>query len=222
MSLIANASKAKRKIFKLAITDKLTDVYNRRSFQNIIRAEFLKAKTRPKVGLSLIMLDIDHFKRINDTYGHTAGDFILQSVAGIVEECLRDGVDVLARYGGEEFAVIMPRTDLPTARVVAERIRKAVAERIINLDNKKDVSLTVSLGVVSVNKETRDSEYLIRLADKCLYSAKGMGRNRVVWWDPQGSCVNPLDTDESGKSKVSSSPILETFSAVWALISKKC
>ena len=123
------------------------------------------------------MLDIDHFKRTNDTYGHTVGDHLLQEVAQSFRQELRR-VDVVGRYGGDEFVVLLPENDLPAARQVAERLRKSIARRRIATP-KGSAKVTASLGVAAVDCEENTLEQLLARADQALYAAKQRGRNRV-------------------------------------------
>ena len=156
----------------LATTDKLTQAFNRTKFHEAIKREFEIAK-RYNHPLSMIMFDIDHFKRINDTYGHAAGDDVLQTLTRIVKENLRE-TDYLVRWGGEEFVVIAPETDMERARVLAERIRKAAEGYQFDEVGK----VTISLGVTNF-KDDDSEDSLIKRADDAMYTAKGKGRNRV-------------------------------------------
>ena len=160
----------------LAFIDHLTNLYNRRMFLELAEKKLNEAK-RYKESLSLIMLDIDHFKRINDTYGHEVGDVALRSLAEILRKNLRAS-DIVARWGGEEFVIILPKTTLEQAYNVAEKIRKLVAISTIDLPNGEKLKLTVSLGVSSFSGE-EDLGELIRRADIALYEAKSKGRNRT-------------------------------------------
>ena len=124
------------------------------------------------------MLDLDHFKAVNDTYGHLVGDRILRAVAGACRRVLRDG-DVLIRYGGEEFLVLLPGAGLDDVRQVGERIRRAVAETSV-ADGGQRVAVTVSLGGATYRDASDSTESLVALADGALYEAKEAGRNRLV------------------------------------------
>jgi diguanylate cyclase (GGDEF)-like protein/PAS domain S-box-containing protein len=157
---------------RLATIDKLTQVFNRTKFYEVMNIEQERA-VRYEHPLSLIMFDIDHFKRVNDNYGHAAGDYVLKTLTLIVKEKLRE-IDYLFRWGGEEFVVIAPETDLENAAVLAERIRKTIAEYQFD----KVGRITVSLGVVKFSQgDTED--IMIKRADDALYRAKEKGRNRV-------------------------------------------
>lgn len=157
--------------------DGLTSVLNRAAFDERLQAEF-KSIDRHKRPLSLLMVDIDFFKRINDTYGHQAGDRVLQSVAKLLEETTRPG-DVVTRYGGEEFAIILPETDAHSAMAMAERLRAAIEEARIEFDVCGAVSLTVSVGCATRMPLGAKGENLVKAADSALYDAKNAGRNRV-------------------------------------------
>ncbi|MDR3088573.1 MAG: diguanylate cyclase [Desulfobulbaceae bacterium] len=163
------------KVSAMATTDALTGLYNRRHFFELAGKEFARFK-RYGAPMSMFMLDIDHFKRINDTFGHAAGDQVLRRVAAILTETLRTN-DISGRYGGEEFAVVLPDTPLVTAGNIAERLRQAITNATIESD-KGAIRCTVSIGV-SVAGDA-GLEAALAVADKCLYTAKENGRNRVV------------------------------------------
>jgi len=162
---------------RLATTDGLTSLANRRTFQ--ARAEQALAQAR-RYGraCAVLITDIDHFKVVNDTYGHPAGDVVLRGVAQMLREQARD-TDVVARYGGEEFAVVMPETDLKGAQVIAERLRESVAARAFHTE-LGPVRVTLSVGLAASPSDGTEMEALVQLADQCLYQAKRAGRNRVV------------------------------------------
>jgi diguanylate cyclase (GGDEF)-like protein len=162
---------------ELALKDALTGVYNRRHFMARLDGEW-KRYLRYGRPLSLLMLDIDHFKSINDRFGHDVGDQAIISVARMCATQTRDS-DVVARIGGEEFAILLPETDLAEARAVAERLRKAVAERTLAI-NAKAVAFTVSIGLVPADGAVADPADLMKRADEALYAAKRSGRNRVM------------------------------------------
>ena len=167
---------ALQEVQRLAITDYLTSLYNRRHFSKIGEDEVQRA-LRYQRPLSAIMLDIDHFKRLNDTYGHTVGDQILQ---GVAESCLQElrGVDVVGRYGGDEFVILLPENDLAAAKQVAERLRKSISKRRLKT-TKGAAKVTASLGVVTMDSESPTLETLLSRADQALYVAKQKGGNRV-------------------------------------------
>ncbi len=162
---------------RLAITDGLTGTYNRRHFFELAEREIERGR-RYGHAVSAIMLDIDHFKQVNDTYGHATGDQVLRAAAERCSESIRD-VDILGRYGGEEFVVVLPATDLSGALSTAERLRQCVAETPIPTD-RGDVTITISLGVASNIQDNGDLAVLLNRADAAMYAAKQAGRNRVA------------------------------------------
>jgi two-component system cell cycle response regulator len=166
------------KLEKLAITDFLTGIYNIRYLYHRIEDEFSRS-LRYKSPLSCIMLDIDHFKRVNDTYGHRTGDIVLREFAGIIKQHTRKS-DVFARYGGEEFIMLLPLTDSKGAHVEARRIKKVLREhRFSSL--RAATSITISMGIASYpNRKIRIQDDLISLADDALMEAKASGRNKIV------------------------------------------
>ncbi|KQV85018.1 diguanylate cyclase [Massilia sp. Root351] len=168
------------KLEQLATTDPLTGIANRRRMTEQISKELDRAR-RYKHPLALLMVDIDHFKRINDTYGHDVGDQAIVAVAGALSAAMRS-IDLVARFGGEEFVLLMPEASLETAGGAAERLRETVAQLRIDLDGGLTVSLTISVGVAaSYPQEAPDSpSALLVRADKALYQAKKEGRDRVV------------------------------------------
>lgn len=156
--------------------DPLTELYNRRYFSSISENHFNIA-IRHKQNLSLLMLDIDYFKYINDTYGHSVGDDVLINIANILRSLSRES-DVVARYGGEEFIFLLPQTSHEEAFVLADRFRIKIEETRFKIDDEKSVNITVSIGVAMLDEE-ESLEVLIRKADVQLYKAKDNGRNRV-------------------------------------------
>ncbi len=162
---------------KLAITDGLTGLINRRRLQELLAREIALAY-RHGLNLSLLMLDLDHFKDINDTCGHQFGDYVLKEFSGLIEGVLRR-TDIFARYGGEEFMVVLPNTDMNGGSVMAEKIRK---ETLAHCFEQDEISsrVTVSIGVTSYdNLDDCNAEKFVNHADKALYNAKDGGRNRV-------------------------------------------
>ncbi len=176
--LAGELQKANRKLHELAFRDGLTGLYNHRFFQEELDKELERSK-RYEREFSLIIFDIDHFKKINDTYGHPVGDIVLSAISRTVEHAVRKA-DIVARYGGEEFAVILPETDFMGAKVVAERIRGDI-ERISLEENGTTIKVTVSVGFTSYRYTSKIQEKgpLISMADKALYTAKQSGRNAV-------------------------------------------
>ncbi|WP_461833208.1 GGDEF domain-containing protein [Desulfothermus sp.] len=164
---------------KMAITDPLTGLYNRRHFFVIAEREICKVK-RNGGSIICLMMDIDHFKRVNDTYGHTVGDIVLKEVAQRIKSCLRD-FDIVARYGGEEFVAIIVDLNSSIAKKIAERIRQRVSEKPIEVENNISLPVSISIGVSSQKAPNIDLNTLIKNADKNLYRAKESGRNRIVY-----------------------------------------
>lgn len=176
---ITEVIRLKEQFKQLSITDHLTGLFNRRYFHERGRAEFQRAK-RYRLPLSLMMLDIDRFKNVNDGYGHAAGDEVLIRLAGILTQDLRE-VDLVGRLGGEEFGVLLPNTGLGEACNLAERLRKVVAESKVDVaDGAVRLDFTISIGVAEVKDNLVSLDQLISKADEALYEAKKTGRNRVV------------------------------------------
>ncbi len=164
------------KVNYMAITDALTGLYNRRRFHDVLTSEYERAK-RYGTPFSLVMLDIDYFKKINDTFGHDAGDSVLKEVSSILLKSIRD-IDTAARYGGEEFMVVLPNTDKVHAMIVAERMRLAIEKHdFTGIDRMISVSIGIS-GMPDAKVENEDR--LIRCSDFAMYRAKQLGRNRTV------------------------------------------
>jgi diguanylate cyclase (GGDEF)-like protein len=161
----------------LSVRDPLTGLFNHREFYRLLAEELERAR-RYRHPLSLLMLDLDFFKRVNDTYGHQAGDHALMTVTGLIAGELRR-VDEVARYGGEEFAVILPETPGSEAMALAERIRQAVAAKPLAINKTEEVSLTVSIGLAVFAEDAKTVDDLVKKADDALYRAKQEGRNRV-------------------------------------------
>lgn len=180
-----------QRLAHLTLVDPLTGLYNRRHFVDVLQAELARAK-RTGRPLALLMLDIDHFKRVNDTWGHQAGDRVLQLLAQTVLHSIRLE-DLAARVGGEEFAVIMPGLDDTTALQAAERLRGIVEHTPFAVDVTTTIDVRISVGIAATNKGTpADMDALISAADAALYRAKQTGRNRVcsAW-----QCVGIVDTE---------------------------
>jgi diguanylate cyclase (GGDEF)-like protein len=166
------------KLHELVFCDALTGLYNHRFFQEAMDREIDRSK-RYKRELSLILFDIDHFKKINDTYGHLVGDRVLVTISRATERSVREA-DIIARYGGEEFAVILPETDISSAKAVAERLRHDIESQNIEVDGVT-IKVTISVGYTSYSHSAmiQDKRALIGMADKALYIAKQSGRNMV-------------------------------------------
>lgn len=173
-----------KQLHQLAITDSLTNLYNRRHLYEMGQREIERYRRYGRF-LAAIMLDLDHFKKVNDTYGHAVGDEVLQKVAEALIENTRD-IDIVSRYGGEEFVVLMPETNQVEAYQAAERLRKYIEAVVIPYQDNY-ISVTVSLGVAVATQNIPDLAALIESADQALYQAKGAGRNcvRTAWGEEQ-------------------------------------
>ena len=167
---------------QLASRDSLTQCWNRRMIDEVLDSAIAEAR-RKTSNLSLMVLDIDHFKKVNDTHGHAAGDVALKHMVNILNTNLRE-YDQVGRYGGEEFVVILPSTDKDSAWGVAERIRASLQYHPAQVDAELDISMTVSIGITEFRHDGSDSRIsLFERADRALYTAKHSGRNRVVYGD---------------------------------------
>ena len=174
--------KANQKIKKLSITDTMTGCYNRSYLTERLDHE-IKRSMRYKTELAILLCDIDHFKKVNDTYGHQTGDLVLKEFVKCIQGQIRNNVDWIARYGGEEFLIVLPETNLSHACVVAERLRLAISKMSIKtIENK--IQITASFGVSGLDSYSPDkninAETLINTADKYLYQSKKTGRNKVT------------------------------------------
>ena len=178
-------------LYERSITDGLTQLFIRRYFDDHLEQE-MKRTLRSKNSMALLLFDIDHFKRFNDTYGHQVGDWVIQKVAAVAKSCIRDGLDMAARYGGEEFAIVMPDTDLAGAVQVAERLRQAVENSFVYHEGNK-LTITISLGCSAFPAQADDKETLIQLADTALYASKHKGRNCTTAYSEELSVYMNLD-----------------------------
>ena len=173
---------ANEEIRILSITDPLTGTYNRGYMTERLPQEIKRAR-RYSRALSIILCDIDHFKKVNDTYGHLAGDRVLKDFARCIRHSIRQDVDWTARYGGEEFLIVLPETDVNGASVMAERLKSELSQRVTETQGKQ-ISITASFGVTGFGPDTPDEmispEAMISKADKYLYQAKREGRNRAM------------------------------------------
>jgi diguanylate cyclase (GGDEF)-like protein len=166
---------------KLATIDSMTGLYNRRHFLALAEAEWSRFQ-RYQRPLSMLMIDIDHFKSVNDRYGHAVGDQAIISVATACQQGKR-GSDVVGRLGGEEFAILLPETDVAQAAVVAERVRESVAGHVLSVHDVQ-FKLTISVGIAAATASMSGTDALLRAADQALYQAKSGGRNRLAHWSP--------------------------------------
>ncbi|WP_240001767.1 diguanylate cyclase [Parvibium lacunae] len=172
-----------------SITDGLTQVYNRRYLQQRLASEFARVQRSPQP-LTMLMFDLDHFKKINDTYGHVGGDEVLKTVASRVKSLIR-AHDVFGRYGGEEFTLILPDTDQAGAMTLAERIRLAIQAEPV-MFGETPIKVSTSIGLCSVNGQFNNHEAWLQAADEALYEAKHNGRNQVrVYGLPSSGAAAP-------------------------------
>jgi diguanylate cyclase (GGDEF)-like protein len=172
---ITEQKRAQEVLRELATRDPLTGVYNRRHLEQALHQELVRAERHGRP-LTVAMLDVDRFKRINDTYGHPTGDEVLREISERCQKTLRS-TDLLGRYGGEEFVVIFAETELPDARIVSERLRAAIAERPVAVGDRA-IDATVSIGLAAFTSG-QDPSLLLERADAALYAAKEGGRNLV-------------------------------------------
>lgn len=190
-SLQDQLREAKRLLQEQSLTDPLTGLRNRRCFDERFQEEFRRAQ-RYSDPVSLIMLDLDHFKNVNDQWGHPMGDLVLRETAGLLRASTRDP-DICARFGGEEFAVILPKTHLEGALAVAERIWREVGQKVHRnpapaLGRPAELSVTASLGIAFFpSRGITEPEALLRFADEALYQAKRAGRNTICLYQAQGA-----------------------------------
>lgn len=175
---ISLQKKYERHLKRLAQTDGLTHALNNGTIMERLEEEFLRAN-RYKNDLSIMMIDMDHFKKINDQYGHQKGDLVLRHAASLIKDNLRE-VDLIGRYGGDEFIAILPETSAQSAKIAGERIRK-IFEELSKDTNKSEIISTISIGISGCDsKGVASVKELIRTADRALYFAKTAGRNRVI------------------------------------------
>ncbi len=192
---------------QMAVTDGLTGLYNKRYILSRLSSEISHA-ARYREPISFLMVDVDHFKQINDTYGHVAGDMLLREIADMLKKIVRE-VDIVARYGGEEFLIVLPNGDMLGAKILAERLRESIEKTIFNIEENK-ILITISIGVKSTNlKLSVDSSAevtkLINQADMALYKAKASGRNRVEVYDDKLNIVK--DEDNEGDNNLISQEV---------------
>jgi len=171
-----------RTIYNLSVEDALTGLGNRRHFNNVLNAEWQRS-ARHRIPFSFMIMDIDYFKKYNDTYGHLSGDAVLKGAAEVIKNCAARASDQVARWGGEEFAMILPETDIAGGMLVAENVRTTIKDAVFEMEDGVKTSITISIGVHSIVAE-QESGYslknLISDTDAALYDAKKQGRDRVV------------------------------------------
>jgi diguanylate cyclase (GGDEF)-like protein len=181
-------SRTRDAAIRLSTVDSLTDLYNRAFFFNAVDHEIQRAR-RYRRGFCLLMMDLDGLKSVNDRYGHYEGDVILRGVAQLIRAALR-GIDIAARYGGDEFVAMLPETDQDGAYVVAEKIRQAASDLVIET-NGHQISTSLSIGVVSYPEDGQTADELMIAADEAMYSSKRLGKNRVVGYATEGDDAPP-------------------------------
>ena len=169
--------RANEQLAKLSMTDRLTGLLNRGTWENLVDAEYERFR-RYGQATSLVMFDIDHFKPVNDTYGHLAGDEVIRHTAEVTRNNIRQS-DSAGRYGGEEFGIILPETDAESARVICERIREAIENSTVST-TAGDIRYTVSMGIAQLTETPENYMQWMQKADEALYKAKENGRNKVV------------------------------------------
>ncbi|MDI9245009.1 sensor domain-containing diguanylate cyclase [Marinobacter sp. CHS3-4] len=169
--------KANQQLEKLSMTDRLTGLLNRGTWENLLDAEFERYR-RYGQPTCLVMFDIDHFKAVNDTHGHLAGDEVIKHTAQVTKASVRQS-DTVGRYGGEEFGIILPETGADGARIICERIRETIAASTVKTD-VADITYTVSIGIAPISEKPENYMQWLQQADEALYAGKEGGRNRVV------------------------------------------
>lgn len=165
-------------IYQLTILDNLTGLANRREFDDVLAREFARARRYGR-RFSVLTLDVDYFKNVNDTYGHPRGDDVLMGIGRLIKGRLRAN-DLAARLGGEEFALILPETELAGAATVAEQLR-AETEALVSASEGSEIKVTISIGCAELTPDDQDGLSLFRRSDEKLYEAKSAGRNRIAW-----------------------------------------
>jgi len=169
--------RANEQLAKLSMTDRLTGLLNRGTWENLVDAEYERFR-RYGQATSLVMFDIDHFKPVNDTYGHLSGDEVIRHTADVTRNNIRQS-DSAGRYGGEEFGIILPETDAESARIICERIREAIENSTVST-TAGDIRYTVSMGIAQLTETPENYMQWMQKADEALYKAKESGRNKVV------------------------------------------
>jgi diguanylate cyclase (GGDEF)-like protein len=181
---VTEKTRVEEKLKFLAATDDLTGLWNRRHFMERAEYEIAQARRHGRP-LCIIQLDIDHFKKINDTHGHAAGDKVLKFLASSLQEQLR-ATDSIGRIGGEEFVILLPNTGLQTAYAVAEKIRTFIESSRVEYDGKM-LTITISMGITDLGSGNQHIDALLRKADEACYAAKDGGRNRTILWTDSSS-----------------------------------
>jgi diguanylate cyclase (GGDEF)-like protein/PAS domain S-box-containing protein len=185
---ISERKRLQEQLQKLANTDPLTELYNRRAFLDYVAQEIARLARFESLSAALLMIDLDYFKRVNDTYGHSTGDKVLQQFAHIVRQASRT-IDLPARLGGEEFAILLPGATQVDAMAMAERLRKKVAETFIPHE-KGAVYITISIGAAALSGDDKNGDVVLSHADTALYEAKDAGRNLCRWFNASSHKIN--------------------------------
>jgi len=200
IALAIENAKLYTKARELSVKDELTGLYNRRHFQTVLQIEWKRA-VRFHRSLSMLMIDVDHFKKYNDTFGHLHGDKVLKEMAILLKRNTRE-IDTVARFGGEEFIILLPDTDKKGTVSVGEKLRKLVeSHRFLDSYSEAITPITISAGISSYPDDVREIDDLIDHADIALYDAKDSGRNRVICY-PQLALPTSLDAVRSGKRPI--------------------
>ncbi|MFZ4623578.1 MAG: GGDEF domain-containing protein [Rhodoferax sp.] len=179
--MIAQIRERDARLSRLATTDPLTGLANRRQAMELLQTLVTRARRKQEF-FGLVMFDIDHFKRINDQFGHPIGDIVLKAVAAILLHTARE-YDLVARIGGEEFLVLCDHSDQDTTRLIAERMRFEIEAAVITFDTDKTLKVTISAGVYAVVPSSEDLDEPLNRVDNALYHAKETGRNKVSIWE---------------------------------------
>lgn len=188
--LMRSAKIKQEELKRLAVTDDLTGLYSRRYLLEHLQQEQHRAN-RYKVPFCILLVDLDHFKRVNDQYGHIAGDQVLKSFSNLLRKCTRQS-DIVCRYGGEEFLIVLTNTLLNAAKVVAERIRMSTKTQTHCSAKGGTFQVTCSIGLTEYEQDIYDVNALINYADEALYRAKYLGRNRVCTWSNENAPAEPV------------------------------
>jgi diguanylate cyclase (GGDEF)-like protein len=204
---------------KQAVTDSLTGLYNHREFQNRLLEEVERGNRYGSL-FSLLMLDIDHFKVLNDTHGHMSGDLILKEIVRRIRGSIRNNVDIPARYGGEEFTIILPQTPKEEAKIAAERIRKSIQAEDFPTITGHPVRVTASLGIASFPEDMKTREELLLAADQALYFAKNEGRNRICSYSE--TLKSAIEKDKKKIDELLTDPKINTIRDLAMAIDAKC
>ena len=195
LSVSLDNAKIHRKINELSITDELTGLYNRRKMDEVLEVEFNKAK-RYGSSLSIMILDIDHFKHVNDFYGHKVGDVVLSQIGSILRHNIRN-IDIATRYGGEEFVIILPQTDFDSTLLAAKKLKNLIRNKEFT---QLQGEVTVSIGIAAMPDERiNGTDDILKIADDLLYEAKNSGRNRIIG-EYKGKKVEIAGDDDSDNS----------------------